>query len=94
MAMAETMRMPVARSRGPRLESIKMVEKTIQENSGKLTKYQLWHRLPKGMQYPILNTILSYLKESDKIQFDGDKIVWIPRPKFMGAPEKPEILHV
>jgi len=92
MVIAETTRMPVARSRGPRLESIRMVEKTIREN-GKLTKYQLWHKLPKGMQYPILNTILDYLEESDKIRFDNNRIVWISRPNLMGTSEKPEVLR-
>ena len=93
MATTETMRTPAARSRGPRLESIRMVEKTIRENSGKLTKYQLWHRLPKGMQYPILNTILNYLEESDKIRFNDNRIVWISRPNLMGTSERPEVLR-
>jgi len=66
----------------PTLESVIMVEKTIQENSQECGKYQLWKKLPKKMMYQTFQTILDYLIESGKIMIDKDGIVfWIHNPK-------------
>ena len=37
----------------------------------------LWGNLPKQMQYQTFKLILDYLERSNKIMFEGDKIVWI-----------------
>jgi len=66
----------------PTLESVIMVEKTIQIHSGELGKYQLWKKLPKKMMYQTFQTILSYLKESGKIMIDKDDcVIWTYNPK-------------
>ena len=61
----------------PKLDSILMVEKTIQESEDYPTRVQLWKSLPKQMQYQTFKLILDYLEKSNKIMFDDDKIVWI-----------------
>lgn len=60
----------------PKLDSILMVEKAIQK-SDYLTRMELWRSLPKQMQYQTFKLILDYLERSNKIMFEGDKIIWI-----------------
>ena len=61
----------------PQLDSILMVEKMIQEAKNYPTRMELWRVLPKKMQYQTFKLILNYLEKSNKIIFEGDKIVWI-----------------
>jgi hypothetical protein len=61
----------------PQLDSILMVEKTIQEIDTYPTKMDLWKTLPKKMQYQTFKLILNYLEKSNKIIFEKDKIIWI-----------------
>lgn len=61
----------------PKLDSILMVEKTIQESEDYPTRMELWRSLPKQMQYQTFKLILDYLEKSNKIMFEEDKIIWI-----------------
>ncbi len=61
----------------PRLDSILMVEKTIQRCKYYPTRMQLWKKLPKQMQYQTFKLILEYLERSNKIIFSDGKIIWI-----------------
>jgi hypothetical protein len=61
----------------PKLDSILMVEKTVQNFDDYPTRMQLWKSLPKQMQYQTFKLILEYLEKSNKIMFEGDKIIWI-----------------
>ena len=61
----------------PKLDSILMVEKAIQESEDYPTRMQLWKSLPKQMQYQTFKLILNYLETSNKIMFEEDKIIWI-----------------
>ena len=66
----------------PTLESVIMVEKTIQKYSQECGKYQLWKRLPKKMMYQTFQTILDYLENSGKIFIDKDGcIIWTYNPE-------------
>ena len=66
----------------PTLESVIMVEKTIQKYSQECGKYQLWKKLPKKMMYQTFQVILDYLEQSGKIFIDKDGIVlWTYNPK-------------
>ena len=66
----------------PTLESVIMVEKTIQKHTQECGKYQLWKRLPKKMMYQTFQTILNYLEESGKIIIDKDGcIMWTYDPE-------------
>jgi len=66
----------------PTLESVLMVEKTIQKYSQEYGKYQLWKKLPKKMMYQTFQVILNYLEESGKIIIDKDGcIIWTYDPE-------------
>jgi hypothetical protein len=66
----------------PTLESVLMVEKTIQKYSQECGKYQLWKRLPKKMMYQTFQVILEYLEQSGKILIDKDGcILWTFNPE-------------
>ena len=73
----------------PTLESVIMVEKTIEKYSGNCGKYQLWKKLPKKMMYQTILVILSYLISSGKIVIDKDGcILWIWNPAKIRELEK------
>ncbi|PIN76232.1 hypothetical protein COV18_00335 [Candidatus Woesearchaeota archaeon CG10_big_fil_rev_8_21_14_0_10_37_12] len=66
----------------PTLESVLMVERTIQKHSQECGKYQLWKKLPKKMMYQTFQVILDYLEESGKIMIDKEGcIIWIYNPE-------------
>ena len=66
----------------PTLESVLMVEKTIQKYSQECGRYQLWKRLPKKMMYQTFQIILDYLEHSGKILIDQDGcVIWTFNPK-------------
>jgi len=61
----------------PKLDSILMVEEAIQNSEDYPTRVGLWKSLPKQMQYQTFKLILNYLEKSNKIIFEGDRIIWI-----------------
>ena len=66
----------------PTLESVIMVEKTIQKYSQEYGKYQLWKKLPKKMMYQTFQVILHYLEHSGKIMNDKDgTVMWTYDPE-------------
>ncbi len=66
----------------PTLESILMVEQTIQKYSQECGKYQLWKKLPRKMMYQTFQVILEYLEQSSKIIIDNEGcIIWTYNPK-------------
>jgi hypothetical protein len=54
-----------------------MVEKAIREAKSCPTKKSLLQSLPRQVQYQTFNRILDYLESSNKIVYDGQRIVWI-----------------
>ncbi|HLF53582.1 MAG TPA: hypothetical protein VI544_00200 [Candidatus Nanoarchaeia archaeon] len=66
----------------PTLESVIMVERTIQKYSQECGKYQLWKKLPRKMMYQTFATILDYLEQSGKIIIDLDGcVIWVHNPE-------------
>ncbi len=66
----------------PTLESVLMVERTVQKYSQECGKYQLWKKLPKKMMYQTFQVILDYLEKSGKIIIDKDGcIIWTWDPE-------------
>ena len=59
------------------LRTVMMVEKAIKDSGTYLTRKELWKGLPKQIQYQTLCRILEYLESSNKIIFDGRRIVWV-----------------
>ena len=78
----------------PTLESVLMVERTIQEYSQECGKYQLWKKLPKQMMYQTFQVILDYLEESGKIMIDKDWcIMWTYNPERIKKIMKEGLVH-
>jgi len=73
----------------PQLDTILMVENAIREAKSYPTKKELLKSLPKQIQYQTFNRILEYLEGSNKIVFDGRKIVWV----FPDNPKLKELLE-
>lgn len=65
----------------PRLDTVLMVEKAIQNSSNYPTKNQLWRALPKQVQYQTLSFIVNYLEELGKIIIKDKQIIWVWDPK-------------
>ena len=67
--------------RSPTLETVKMVEKTIDKYSGEFKKTQLWQKLPKKVMWPTYLIILEYLEEINRIVISGNGVItyiWDP----------------
>jgi hypothetical protein len=73
----------------PQLDTVLMVEKAIREAKSYPTKRELLKSLPKQVQYQTFNRILEYLESSNKIVFDGRRIVWV----FPDNPKLKELLE-
>jgi hypothetical protein len=72
----------------PTLESVLMVEETIEKYSGELGKYQIWRKLPRKMMYQTFLLILDYLGKSGKVVIHKGKVLWIWNPKLIKRLEK------
>ncbi len=69
--------------RYPNLQTILMVEKFIEKNSGEYKKTQLFNNLPKKMMWNTFQTIMSYLENINKIIIEKDgKVVYIWNPRL------------
>ncbi len=70
--------------RFPTLETVLMVEETINKYSGELNRTQLWKKLPKKVMWQTYVLVIDYLLYSNKIVVDpkDGKIVWIWNPKL------------
>jgi len=70
-------------ARSPRLETVIMVEKFIEKNSGEYKKTELFNKLPKKVMWGTFNVILQYLYENNKIGIDKKGyIVYIWNPEL------------
>src|SRR3989344_9629804 len=68
-------------TRSPRLDTVIMVEKFIEENSGDFRKTELFQKLPKKIMWGTFNVILQYLWDNNKIGIDRKGVVvyiWNP----------------
>lgn len=67
--------------RSPTLDTVIMVERIIEENSGEYNRTQLWKSLPKKVMWQTFLVILEYLESINKIAFDKEgKIAYIWNP--------------
>lgn len=80
--------------RSPTLETIKMVEEIIDENSGEFNKTQLWSKLPRKIMWPTYLTILNYLEEINKIIISNNGIItYIWNPELAKRYLKKELMY-
>ena len=70
---------PLARS--PTLETVLMVERTIESNSGEYNITELWKNLPRKVMWQTYKVIIDYLESINKIALDRHgKIAYIWNP--------------
>ncbi len=76
--------------RFPTLETVLMVEETIEKYSGQVNRTELWKKLPKKVMWQTYVLVIDYLLYSNKIVVDprDEKIVWIWNPKLAKMLEK------
>jgi hypothetical protein len=70
---------PIARS--PTLDTVLMVEKTIDKYSGEFNRTELWKKLPKKVMWQTYLIILDYLQSINKIAMDRNgtiAYIWNP----------------
>ena len=70
-------------ARSPTLQTVLMVEKFIDENSGEFKKTELFKKLPKKVMWQTFQVIMEYLERNLKIVYDKEGyIVYIWNPEF------------
>jgi ferric iron reductase protein FhuF len=79
-------------ARSPTLQTVLMVEKFIDDNSGAHKKTELWNSLPKKVMWQTFQVIMEYLEENGKIAYDNaGYVVYIWNPelvkRFRNKPE-------
>ena len=69
--------------RSPTLQTVLMVEKFIDENSGEYKKTDLFKNLPKKVMWQTFQVIMEYLEGIHKIVYDREGyVVYIWNPSF------------
>ena len=61
----------------PRLDTVLMVESTLQKADLAISKNELLRRLPKQVMRQTLNVILDYLEEKGVIMVGEKGVLWI-----------------
>ncbi len=70
-------------ARSPTLQTVLMVEKFIEENSGEYKKTDLFKNLPKKVMWQTFQVIMEYLERSYRIIIEKDgRVVYIWNPEF------------
>ena len=70
-------------ARSPTLETVTMVEETINKYSGEFKRTELWKLMPKQVMWQTFLVILEYLENINKIAIDKEgKIGYIWNPKL------------
>jgi hypothetical protein len=69
-------------ARAPTLQTVLMVEKFIDDNSGEFKKTELRRRLPRRVMWQTFQVIMSYLEGTNRIVYDREgyvAYVWNPK---------------
>ena len=70
-------------ARSPTLQTVLMVEKFIDDNSGEYKKTELFNKLPKKVMWQTFQVIMEYLENSLRIVYDREGyVVYIWNPEF------------
>jgi hypothetical protein len=78
---------PLARS--PTLDTVLMIERTIEKYSAEFNRTELWKKLPRKVMWQTYLIVLSYLEAINKIGFAREGIiVYIWNPKLAKIVEK------
>lgn len=79
-------------ARSPTLETVLMVERIIEENSGEFNRTELWKNLPKKVMWQTFLVVLDYLQSINKIAIDSEgtiAYIWSPEVYKKFAKRKP-----
>ncbi len=69
--------------RSPTLDTVLMVEITIEKHSGEYNRTELWKNLPRKVMWQTFLVILDYLQSINKIALDKEeKIAYIWNPNL------------
>jgi len=69
--------------RSPTLDTVLMIEKSIERYSGEFNRTQLWKKLPRKVMWQTYLVTLDYLQSINKIAIDRvGKIGYIWNPKL------------
>ena len=70
-------------ARSTTLQTVLMVERFIDDNSGEYKKTELWKRLPRKVMWQTFQIIMAYLEGINKIVYDREGyVVYIWSPEF------------
>jgi hypothetical protein len=80
-------------ARSPTLQTVLMVERFIDKNSGEYKKTDLFKNLPRKVMWQTFQVIMQYLENSLRIAYDKEGyIVYIWNPEFVKRfRDKPEL---
>ena len=71
-------------ARSPTLQTVMMVEKFIDDNSGEFKKTEIFNKLPKKVMWQTFQVIIEYLESINKIVCDKEGyVVYIWNPEFV-----------
>jgi hypothetical protein len=71
-------------ARSPTLQTVLMVEKFIEDNSGEYKKTELFKNLPRKVMWQTFQVIMEYLESIGKIAYDNEGyVVYIWNPKLV-----------
>ena len=75
-------------ARSPTLDTVLMVERTIEKYSGEFNRTEIWKKLPRKVMWQTYLIILDYLQSINKIAISKEGIlvhIWSPdvAKKFM-----------
>ena len=66
------------KTHSPNLDTIVMIENTIEEKHDFRNSTELYRALPRGVQHATFKKVLVYLEESNKIAYDKNGVLfWI-----------------
>lgn len=57
-------------ARSPTLDTVLMIERTIEKYSGEFNRTELWKKLPKKVMWQTYLVVLDYLQSINKIAID------------------------
>ena len=70
-------------ARSPTLQTVLMIEKFIDKNSGEFTKTQVFNNLPKKVMWQTFQVVMEYLESINKIAYDNESyVVYIWNPEL------------
>ncbi len=68
--------------RSPTLDTVLMIEKTIERYSGEFNRTEMWKKLPRKVMWQTYLIVLDYLENINKIAFDRNGTIgyiWNPK---------------